>query len=198
MSTRFFTPPRVRAAAQATVLGLMSGMLLAACAPAGDAPTAAQQPEATTPTPAPEQAPAADAPAPSAAGGTEGGDGSQIQLGPLSERDIADAALAGELACSFAEEGQAPLLFAKGVVGAAEPAQGVVKVSDVVEQVRAPGGFEGMNKNPTFTGRGTTIHIVETGTAPGGGESPPRPATLTYQRGDGASRSFEGMWQCGP
>ncbi|WP_337245930.1 hypothetical protein [Luteimonas sp. gir] len=195
MSTSPFARSRVRSAAQATVLGLMSGMLLAACAPTDDAPTAAQ-PEA--PTPAPAQAPATDAAAPSAAGGTEGGDGSQIELGTLSERDIADAALAGELACSFAQDGQAPLLFAKGVVGAAEPAQGVVKVGDVVEMVRAPGGFDGMLKNPTFTGRGTTIHIVETGTAPSGGESPPRPATLTYQRGDGASRSFEGMWQCGP
>ncbi|MEN5061927.1 hypothetical protein [Luteimonas sp. TWI1416] len=193
MSTPFVRP-RVRAAAQATILGLMSGML-AACAPAGDAPATAQH-EATTPPPT--QAPVADAAAPSATGDTEGGDGSQIQLGTLSERDIADAALTGELACSFAEEGEAPLLFAKGVVGAAEPAQGVVKVGDVVETVRAPGGFDGMLKTPTFTGRGTTIHIVETGTAAGGGESPPRPATLTYQRGDGASRTFEGMWQCGP
>jgi len=40
--------------------------------------------------------------------------------------------------------------------------------------------------------------IADTGPAEGGAESPPRPATLTYQRADGASRVFQGLWTCGP
>lgn len=182
--------------AKALAVAVLSTALLAACAPADDAaqPAADVPAVAPTPTAADEVAPAPAAPA----SGTVGGDGSEIVLDTLSEGDISGADLAGELACSFADEGAQPLLYAMGVVGSQDPAQGIVKVAGYVEPVRAPGGFDGMTQNPTFTGQGKTIRIEETGAAIGGGESPPRPATLTYQRADGASRTIEGRWQCGP
>ena len=131
-------------------------------------------------------------------GATVGGDGSEIVLGPLAASDIEAAALAGELACSFSVAGDAPLLLAKGDVASDAPSRGVVKVGSYVEPVAAPGGFDGMLRGTQFSGAGKTIRIEVTGPATGGGESPPSPATLTYDRADGARRQFVGQWRCGP
>jgi len=185
----------------AIALGLVSTALLAACAPATPDPQTEPDVPALAPTPvaADEVTPDMAPPSPVAASGTVGGDGSEIQLDTLTGDDVSGAGLQGELACSFSEDGQTqPLLHATGVVASDEPAQGVVKVAGYVEPVRAPGGFDGMADNPVFTGQGKTIRIEATGPATGGGESPARPATLTYQRADGASRTIEGLWQCGP
>lgn len=130
-------------------------------------------------------------------GGTKGGDGSPITLAALSSGDLQDAQLFGELRCVFAATaGQ--LLVAGGNVGLADPAVGVVKVGGYVEPVSAPGGYDGMLKGATFVGQGKTIRVAPTGPAVGGGESPARPATLTFERADGASRTFPGRWTCGP
>jgi len=186
---------------RALLAACVAGVLLVACAPSEDSassPTQTPAPDATPPAAqSPVPVPDTSTPAP-AAGETMGGDGSQIQLDALDENDLTGAQLAGELACSFSVSGQAPLLFARGDVASSEAAQGIVKVAGYVEQIRSPGGFDGLTRNPTFTGQGKTILIEATGAAIGGGESPPRPATLTYQRADGASRVFEGHWQCGP
>ncbi|MDG2530997.1 hypothetical protein [Caulobacter endophyticus] len=154
----------------------------AASAPSPDAPT--------TLTPPPEVGPPVEP-------HTVGGDGSEIRLSPLSEGDLKAQALAGELACAFSAE-QGSLLLAKGNVGSRDPAQGLVKVGDYVERIGAPGGFDGMAGGATFSGQGKTIRIALTGPAIGGGESPPRPATLTYLRADGASLTLPGRWSCGP
>jgi len=169
---------------------LTVGLLLTACSRA-DTPEAA-------PAPAQPMSTAPAAPAPASPGATVGGDGSDIQLDTLSEADLREAALPGELACSFAASKDTPLLVAAGNVGGDDPAQGIVKVSGYVERIGAPGGFNAMTDGTTFNGKGKTIEITMTGAASGGGESPPRPATLTYQRADGASRAIDGMWQCGP
>ena len=129
---------------------------------------------------------------------TIGGDGSQIVLSPLSPAEIDKAKLQGELACSFTSSSSEMLLIAKGNIGSNDPAFGVVKVGDYVEQVVSPGGYDGMIGGATFGGKGKTIRVAMTGPAMGGGESPPRPATLTYDRADGAQRSFAGQWTCGP
>lgn len=134
----------------------------------------------------------------SGASETVGGDGSEIRLEELTQEDVEGAELSGELVGTFLSEGALPLLYATGVVASDEPAQGVVKVAGYVERIAAPGGFEGITNDPTFTGQGKTIAIAITGSTTGGGESPARPATLTYERADGASREFEGLWQCGP
>ena len=132
------------------------------------------------------------------AGTTVGGDGSEIALAPLSAEDIDGAALTGELACSFSIGDAAPLLLAMGDVALKEPSRGVVKLGDSVEGVAASGGFDAMLKGAQFAGAGKTIRIALTGPATGTGESPPAPATLTYDRADGARLSYTGQWQCGP
>lgn len=142
--------------------------------------------------------PPAPAPPPRPASPTTGGDGSSIELTPLAGAEIEAADLQGELGWSFATAGAAPLLIAMGNVASKEPAFGLVKIGDYVERVAAPGGFDGLLKGATFSGRGTTIKVALTGPATAGGESPPRPARLTFDRMDGAQRSFEGRWSCGP
>jgi hypothetical protein len=130
---------------------------------------------------------------------TLGGDGSPIVLSALSGSDIDSAQLPGELTCSFETSDAGPLLIAKGNVASQERAQGVVKVLDYVEQVSAAGGFNAIIGGATFQGKGKTVRVTLTGDAPtSGGESPSRLATLTYDRADGASRTFPGSWTCGP
>lgn len=180
---------------------LLAGGLLAGCSPTPDATDdAASAPPADATHEGMEgsEGMARDEPGRPAAGETVGGDGSQIQLDALTENDLAEADVPGELACSFSEAQAMPILYAAGDVASDEPARGVVKVSGYVEAIHAPGGFNGIVDDPGFTGRGKTIDIAITGAPIGGGESPPRPATLTYQRADGASRTFEGRWRCGP
>lgn len=187
---------------------LIAGWLLAACSqapqpPQDSAAEPATSPEATT-VPAPNAAtPGTAASRPPAettsrVGETIGGDGSPIQLDPLTASELVEAGLSGELACAFTVGDAPPLLYGIGLVGSDEPAQGVVKVSGYVEPIRAPGGFETMLHDPVFTGRGTTIRITITGPAGPGEESPSVPATLVYLRADGASRTIDGHWQCGP
>lgn len=159
---------------------------------------------AVRPVPAPVQSPApapaparSPAPAPTA-GATVGRDGSEIRLPALSSRDIEAAGLQGELACDFSAQGQM-LLHASGNVASAERAFGIVKIGSYVETVSAAGGFDGILRGATFGGRGTTVQVaLGSGPAIGGGESPGRPATLTFERADGASRVFDGTWTCGP
>jgi hypothetical protein len=139
----------------------------------------------------------ATAPPPAPAGQTVGGDGSEIQLSELTAADMQANPIDGELACGFSADGK-QLVLAQGFVGSKDAAQGLVKVASYVERIAAPGGFDGMIKGATFTGQGKTIVIKITGPATGGGESPASPATLTYQRADGASRVFVGTWTCGP
>jgi len=127
-----------------------------------------------------------------------GGDGSAIDLQPLTAQDLDAETLAGELACSFSGGDDEVLLLARGNVASDDPAFGVVKVSGYVERVAAPGGFDGMLNGTSFAGRGKTVEIAVTGDPVGGGESPPSPATLTYDRADGARRTFPGHWNCGP
>lgn len=130
---------------------------------------------------------------------TRGGDGSPIELATLSEAEVTGARLDGELGCSFAGDAAArPLLIAKGNVASTDPARAIVKVGDTIEPVSANGGFDAMAKGTRFFGKGLQLRIALTGPAQGGGESPPRPATLTAHRADGAQRVFAGLWQCGP
>ncbi len=174
---------------------------VAACSPREENKAAA--PDATPPassTPASPPASATSTPQPPAAGqsATVGGDGSQIRLDALTPADVEGARLTGELGCSFSTPEASPLLLAMGDVASKDAAQGVVKVAGYVERIGAPGGFDGMLKGATFSGAGKTIRIAVTGPAAGGGESPPSPATLTYERMDGASRTWIGSWTCGP
>src|SRR5690606_25283524 len=79
-----------------------------------------------------------------ATGTTVGGDGSAIELLPLSEADIERAMLDGELACSFSLEAGGTILLAKGSVASSDPSSGVLNVAAYVAPVAAPGGFDAM------------------------------------------------------
>lgn len=159
-------------------------------------PAAAVGDETRTPAVTPAvPAPVAAAPA---AGGTIGGDGSQIQLSDITLADQQAHPLKGELSCYFRDKAQALLLVGTGFSGVKEPGFGLVKVLDSVEQVVAPGGYDAMVNGTAFSGQGKTVTVAVTGPATGGGESPAYPATLTYDRADGAKRVFAGTWTCGP
>ena len=130
---------------------------------------------------------------------TRGGDGSPIELVTLTEADIGAASLKGELACSFAADAASPpLLIAQGDVASTEPSRGIVKIGGTVEPASASGGFDAMAKGTKFFVKGIELRVALTGPAASGGESPPRPATLTADRADGARRVYAGLWTCGP
>lgn len=177
---------------QASWMAIAMVLSLAACSEQ-KAATPAAPTEA-----APPPAAAVPAPPPAPESPTVGGDGSAIELSALTSADLEGATLAGELGCSFSTDAASPLLVAMGNVASREPALGLVKVANSVERIAAPGGFDAMLKGAVFSGAGKTIRITLTAPAMGGGESPPIPATLTYERADGASRTFIGRWQCGP
>lgn len=172
--------------------------LITGCSnPSSDAEEEVAQPSSTPPSAeAPSDSDKQESAAPS--GQTQGGDGSEITLNALTEEDMSEASLPGELGCQFTTDDREVLLIAMGNVGSSDAAQGVVKVAGYVERVSAPGGFNGITESPTFSGKGKTVHIEVTGEPTEGGESPPRPATLTYDRADGAQRDWQGEWRCGP
>lgn len=180
------------------LVSLLAITLVTGCSnPSSDEEEEAAQPSSTSPsTEAPSDSSTQEGAAPS--GQTQGGDGSEIMLNALTEEDMSETSLPGELGCHFTTDDGEVLLIAMGNVGSSDAAQGVVKVAGYVERVSAPGGFNGITESPTFNGKGKTVHIEVTGEPTEGGESPPRPATLTYDRADGAQRDWQGEWRCGP
>ena len=178
--------------------GLLAIALITGCSdPSSDAEDKAAQPSSAQPS---NEAPtdSAEQEDDSSSGQTRGGDGSEITLNALSEEDMREASLPGELGCSFTTADGEVLLIAMGNVASSDAAQGVVKVAGYVERMSAPGGFDGMTASPTFSGKGKTVHIEVTGEPTEGGESPSTPATLTYDRADGAQRDWQGEGRCGP
>lgn len=130
---------------------------------------------------------------------TTGGSTAPAGLSALSAADISGAALAGELRCGFADADGALYLLAGGTVASANPADGIVKASDAVIHVSAPGGFDAIINGGVFSASLGIAAVSVTGPANGGGESPPRPATLTYTPATGgSSQVIAGEWTCGP
>ena len=180
------------------MIAAAAGAGLLACSPTNQSEreTPDSKPQPTSGTAAAEPAQALPAPPERE---TIGGDGSPIRLSPLQREEIYAAKLRGELGCSFEDGSRRTLLVAMGDVASDEPSFGLVKVGNQVEPVSAPGGFDAMIKGASFIGKGKTIRVETTASQPvGGGEAPPYPARLTYQRADGAGRSFDGTWACGP
>lgn len=188
----------------------MAGLILAGCSGSTTAGNnsmseepAAEAAEATPaiPTPAPTL-PGNDVEANAVAemgngSATSGGDGSQIVLNRLSRDEIKQANLSGKIGCGFFAKGEAePLLFARSDAEAAARAQGMVKVAGYNEAVSASGGGTAMRDGTRFAGKSKTITIRVTGPALPDVQSA-RPASLTYDRADGASRAVEGLWVCG-
>ncbi|AKM10904.1 hypothetical protein [Croceicoccus naphthovorans] len=135
--------------------------------------------------------------------GTIGGDGSELRVATLTAAQISSADLQGELSCSFIRSDErAPLLLASGNVGSDDRALGVVGYAGGVERIMSTedGGFDAIVDGGRFATKGLTID-VRRGKAPmpgATGESPPYPAAMRLMRADGAERSFNGTWNCGP
>jgi hypothetical protein len=158
---------------------------LGACQPAAEeSANTSEGPVAATALPTPSPSPAtADATAPTV----------------LTEADLAAVPpLTGELACSFTDSDRRLLVIARGNADSTEDAAAIVKVGRTVIRLSAPGGFDGIIKRARFTGEGTTVRIEPAGPAVGGGEAPPRPATLTLERAGAAPFATSGDWTCGP
>ena len=187
--------------------------LAAACnsetAPPDSPPSASASDAAVTPTPeVPSEAPPAEMVTGVPDGepidsGTIGGDGSDLRIDPLTNADVVGANLRGELGCSFTRTGdKPPLVMAKGDVGGPDRAVAVVRFAGSAERMTSTedGGFDAIVDGGRFATRGLTIDIRR-GKAPmpgATGESPPYPAAMRAMRADGAERSFNGTWTCGP
>lgn len=169
--------------------------LLVACTPdAGHGPTTGP-PRATATGPEPEAVhPQTGVPGDAVSVGRQASPG----LSRLTSQMLARAALQGELACSFQDDAGDVLLHAMGVVASDLPAQGIVHADGEVVPVLAPGGFNAMVGGAQFSGPDMRVAIALRGPALGGGESPPRPATLTWHRAAGPDVAVAGVWQCGP
>lgn len=118
------------------------------------------------------------------------------RLTPLSEDDMSNAELAGELSCAFTSDNESVLLVAMGVVASTSPAEGLIKLDNELYHVSAPGGFDGMLRGTTFEGDGGAVEVSITGEPQGSGESPPSPAELMVVGSD--QSAIKGQWICGP
>jgi hypothetical protein len=180
------------------VSAAMIALALTACSPPAD--TDAAKASADSSKAAADAGPPAIKPADEP---TRGGDGSPIELAALGAADLTRAALKGELGCNFAAAAATPpILVAKGNVASQGPARGIVKIGDTAASIAAPGGYDAIADGANFFTEGLQLRVAltgaATGAAQGSGESPPRPATLTLNRADGARRVIAGLWQCGP
>lgn len=122
------------------------------------------------------------------------------KLAPLDEQDIALHPPKGELICAFSV-GRSTLLYAAGNVSTEADAHGILKFADQVLRVQAPGGFDQMLHGTTFKGERLVAEVKLTEQAQKAGNdgaSSYPSATLTYIRSDGAMRSVQGKWECGP
>lgn len=172
------------------VAGALATAMFAACS---EPPSAPATDVATAPA---EPAPAAAA-SPSLE--TIGGDGSAIELKPLTEQDLAGK-LPQELGCSFTMGDVHALLIAKGNVNKAERSFAVINNGGVAEDLQSTttGGYDGMVEGVTFGGKGMTVEIAKGAEQVTGNETVQHAATLTAKRADGAERAYPGVWTCGP
>lgn len=118
------------------------------------------------------------------------------RLTPLSEDDMINAELDGELSCVFTSDSESVLLVAMGVVASTATAEGLIKLDNELYHVSAPGGFDGMLRGTTFEGDGDAVEVSITGEPQGSGESPPYPAALMVVGSD--QPAIKGQWTCGP
>jgi len=120
----------------------------------------------------------------------------------LLPEDVEGAQLSGELACSFSEAGETnPVLIARADVVDGAHAEGLVKLGPSAVRLRSEqaGGFNALVQGATFTGGDLRAQVTVTSDeASGGGESPPRPATLELGASGLEPQRIEGQWTCGP
>jgi hypothetical protein len=179
---------------------LSAGLLLVACSPSGD--ETANAPETRM-----GDAPivnAQDTSSVQPAGGMAN-DEAATALSGLQPVSMAGAdMLEGELRCSFQEVDTAsPMLIAAADVDPDGRATAAINNDGADLQLYGEqlGGFSGLEEDGgTFAGEGMVI-VVELGDATLDGsqtEQTSQAATMTVNRADGATRTFDGEWVCGP
>lgn len=187
-----------------TPLLFACAVVLAACSPESDDARPGGTPGASaTQTASDPKLPATPARLPANPGLAELADqttgGSPIDLEPLTESALAGA-LEGELRCSFTDADGRGLMAAAANVDPDNRGTAVVLNGETAERLvsRRTGGFNAMEKGASFGTRGL-IATIERGAAQSTGTEETRhAATLTVQRADGASRVYQGLWNCGP
>lgn len=170
---------------------------MAACSPSSDRSEMPADSSATMPATLPMERARPESAVTATA--TRGGDGSAIELSVLDPEEIGE--ISGELGCSFTFRGSDTLLLvAKGYVGLPEANLGRVKIGDYVETVTSSEtGYDSMVEGAEFNTRGMVIRITTGADVEGEtNEAIVQNAELTAMRTDGAERSYQGEWTCGP
>lgn len=121
----------------------------------------------------------------------------RLALAALTAEDVSGR-LSGELGCSFSAA-QEPLMIAMGNVDPTARSEALVKRDGAVAQLPAVavGGYDGMVEGASFEGGGLLVEVRTIARRETGNEQVAYAATLTA-RADGAERSYEGVWTCGP
>ena len=193
-----------------TALALSAGLFMAACSPA-DEPVTDVPPETTgdsamTETQDAGEVTGSDALLPDDTDETDigvtGSDAALSTLQPVTEDNA--STLEGELGCAFqtADDGNT-ILVARADVAQDDRPTAVINNDGFGVQLygQQPGGFDGLETTAgTFAGEGVVV-VVELGDATLDGsetEASSRAATMTVNRSDGATRSYDGDWTCGP
>ena len=191
-----------------TTLALASGLFVAACSPS-DEPAMDTQADTETPIVDAQDSGVetqSDALLPDDTDetnmGVTGDDAGLSTLQPVTAEDV--SMLEGELACSFATSDESnTLLVARADVSENGRATAAINSDGFAMQLYGEqlGGFSGLEEDGgTFAGEGMVI-VVELGDAALGGsetEQSSQVATMTVNRADGATRTFDGEWVCGP
>ncbi|MAN45679.1 MAG: hypothetical protein GYB49_03085 [Alphaproteobacteria bacterium] len=181
---------------------VLSLVLVAACSQESISPADPDAAPALAPTQTDEQADKTAEAAPSATPSeTIGGDGSDIQLQPITADTGLD--LEGELGCSFQTEPDNALLFiAKANVGDEFRPRGGINNNGYAETLTGTetGGFSTLEADGgRFGGKGMTLTLTPVEQRVNDGtETVSQSAKLLVQRGDGAERTYQGVWTCGP
>lgn len=119
----------------------------------------------------------------------------------LSDGDIEDAGLTGELSCAFTETRAAgPLLVAQADATAGSRAEGVLKLGPSTLRLTADkaGGFNAMVGGVRFISGDLEARVIVISGAPlDNSESPPLPARLEITS-DAGIQQIDGEWRCGP
>lgn len=120
-----------------------------------------------------------------------------IELTPITYQE--SGGLNGELGCAFSV-GDDMLLLAMGIVASQQPSEAAVKVGDSVRRLTAsaPGGFDTLVDGESFAADGLTVEVRTNAAQETGHEGSAYNATLIVRDGAGVSRSYEGVWGCGP
>ena len=131
---------------------------------------------------------------------TLGGDGSQVELLAVTEAQLATVDLPGELACTFEATPHGTLLVARADVLPDGEVRALLNNNGYTEMLAngQAGGFNDLLDGITLGGKGLTVRLARGADQPTGDETTRHAAMLTVLRADGAERTYDGTWTCGP